>query len=49
MEMHAGADMAAVISALNGKELHGRQLRVSEAHERAERPNRGGFGGRRRK
>ena len=45
VEMRAGADTAAVISALNGKELHGRQLRVSEAHERAERPSRPGGGG----
>ena len=45
VEMRAGADTAAVISALNGKELHGRALRVSEAHERAERPSRPGGGG----
>ena len=48
VEVHAGADTSAVITALNGKELHGRQLRVSEAHERAERPNRSGGGFNRR-
>jgi RNA recognition motif-containing protein len=55
VELASGGDAAAVIGALNGKELHGRALRVSEAHERAERPQRssrpgggsGGFGGRR--
>ncbi|MCK6460039.1 MAG: RNA-binding protein, partial [Planctomycetes bacterium] len=50
VEMGAGADTAAVIAAMNGTELHGRQLNVSQAHERAERPRRpggggGGFGG----
>jgi RNA recognition motif-containing protein len=45
VEMSAGADAAAVIAALNGTELHGRQLNVSQAHERAERPSRPGGGG----
>jgi len=40
VEMAAGTETAAVIAALDGRELHGRALRVSEAHERAERPQR---------
>jgi RNA recognition motif-containing protein len=46
VELEGGTDTAATVNAINGKELHGRELRVSEAHERAERPNRpsGGFG-----
>ena len=36
-------DVAATISAVNGREVDGRQLRVNEAEEK----ERGGFGGRR--
>lgn len=42
VEMAAGTEMPPVISAMDGRELHGRALRVSEAHERAERPQRRG-------
>jgi RNA recognition motif-containing protein len=46
VEMGAAADAAAVIAAINGTELHGRQLNVSQARERVDRPRRpGGFGG----
>ena len=38
-----GSDAFAIL--WDGTELHGRQLNVSQAHERAERPNRGGGGG----
>ena len=42
VEMASGSDIAAAISAFDGKELHGRALRVNEAHDK---PNRGGGGG----
>ena len=46
----SSADAQKAISTLNGRELHGRTLNVSEARERSsgggDRP-RGGFGGRR--
>lgn len=50
VELGTGTDMTATVSAFHGKPLHRQQLRVSEAHERAERPQRfnrprsGGFG-----
>ena len=50
VEMSSAADAQKAISALNGRELQGRTLNVSEAKERSsgggDRP-RGGFGGRR--
>ena len=48
VEMASAADAGAVISAFDGKELHGRPLRVNEAHDKpkGDRPNRGGGGGR---
>jgi cold-inducible RNA-binding protein len=42
VELEAGTDTAATVNATN--ELHGRELRVSEAHERPNRPRSGGFG-----
>jgi RNA recognition motif-containing protein len=35
VEMSSAAEAAKAIGALNGRELHGRALNVSEAHERA--------------
>ena len=46
VEMADGADQA--IEALNGSELQGRTLNVSEARPRENRGNRGGGGGGRR-
>jgi RNA recognition motif-containing protein len=51
VEMSSAADAQKAISTLNGRELQGRTLNVSEARERSsggggDRP-RGGFGGRR--
>ncbi len=50
VEMSSAADAQKAISTLNGRELEGRTLNVSEARERSsgggDRP-RGGFGGRR--
>jgi RNA recognition motif-containing protein len=43
VEMGSEADAAAAISALDGQELHGRALRVNEAHDK---PRGGGGGGR---
>jgi cold-inducible RNA-binding protein len=43
VEMGSQADVQAVISALNGREVGGRALTVNEARERA--PRGGGFGG----
>ena len=40
------ADMAKALAGANGRELDGRQLRVSEARERAPRSGGGGGGGR---
>jgi RNA recognition motif-containing protein len=40
------ADMANALSNANGRDFGGRQLRVSEARERAPRPGGGGGGGR---
>ena len=39
------ADMAKALNGANGRELDGRQLRVSEARERAPRSGGGGGGG----
>lgn len=38
-------DLAAVVQALDGKQLDGRPLRVNEAEERKPRSGGGGFGG----
>jgi len=49
VEMSSAADVQKAIAALNGRELQGRTLNVSEAKERSsggDRP-RGGFGNRR--
>jgi cold-inducible RNA-binding protein len=49
IEMSSDEEAAAAISTLNGKELDGRKLTVSEAKPRAERPaggNRGGYSSR---
>ena len=49
VEMSSAADAQKAITTLNGRELQGRTLNVSEAKERSsggDRP-RGGFGGRR--
>ncbi|MBI3990385.1 MAG: RNA-binding protein [candidate division NC10 bacterium] len=43
VDMASDRDAQAAISALNGKDLGGRTLTVSEAHDRPAR--RGGFGG----
>ena len=45
VEMEDGAEAA--INGLNGTDLDGRALTVNEARPRAERPSRGGGGGRR--
>ena len=45
VEMASQADVQAAITALNGLEVGGRALTVSEAREQA--PRGGGFGGRR--
>ncbi|MHC4940948.1 MAG: RNA recognition motif domain-containing protein [Planctomycetota bacterium] len=42
VEMGSATDMNAAIDALDGKELHGRALRVNEAHDKPK----GGGGGR---
>lgn len=42
VEMGSAADTSAAISALDGQELHGRALRVNEAHDK---PRGGGGGG----
>jgi cold-inducible RNA-binding protein len=44
VQMGSDADAQSAIEALNGRELSGRTLKVSEAHERA--PGGGGGGGR---
>jgi len=45
--MNEKAEAEAAISALNGKELNGRTLSVSEARPREERPRPSGGGGKR--
>ena len=48
VELGEGADGAAAIAELSGKELQGQRIRVSEAHPRNDRGgDRGGFGGNR--
>jgi RNA recognition motif-containing protein len=49
VEMSSAADVQKAITALNGRELQGRTLNVSEAKERSSGGDRsrGGFGGRR--
>ena len=49
VEMSSAADVQKAITALNGRELQGRTLNVSEAKERSPGGDRsrGGFGGRR--
>ena len=46
VEMATASEAAAAISALNGRELDGRQLRVNEAQPKTERGGGGGGGGR---
>ena len=45
VEMPAKAEAGSAISNLNGKELKGRMLKVSEARPRSERPRDGRMGG----
>ncbi len=45
VEMANASDVGEVISALDGKELHGRPLRVNEAHDKPRREGGGGGGG----
>ena len=47
VELGEGADGAAAIAELSGKELQGQRIRVSEANPREDRPRSGGFGGNR--
>jgi len=47
VEMANASDASGAISALNGKEMDGRQLRVNEAQPKGERGGGGGGGGRR--
>lgn len=46
VEMGSPADAAAAITALDGQEVDGRRIRVSEARERQDRRGGGGGGGR---
>ena len=48
VEMANANDASAVISALDGQELHGRALRVNEAHDKPRGDGGGGGGGGRR-
>ncbi len=45
VEMAEDTAASAAISALNGRELDGRQLRVNEAHDKPRTDNRSGAGG----
>ncbi len=45
VEMANASDASEAISALDGKELHGRPLRVNEAHDKPRREGGGGGGG----
>ncbi len=45
VQMPAKAEAQSAIEGLNGKELKGRMLKVSEAHSRSERPRDGRMGG----
>ena len=47
VEMGSAADASAAISALDGHELHGRALRVNEAHDKPRGGGAGSGGGRR--
>ena len=47
VEMPESSEAQAAISGLNGKDLSGRNLNVSEAKPRAEKNRGGGFGGKR--
>jgi len=46
VEMVNSADVSAAIEALNGQDLHGRALRVDEAHDKPRGGGGGGGGGR---
>jgi RNA recognition motif-containing protein len=46
VEMADDSEAKAAISALDGSEFQGRQIKVNEARPRAERPSGGGGGGR---
>ena len=45
IEMRTDAEAGAAISALNGKDLEGRAIKVNEAKPQARRSDRGGSGG----
>ena len=45
VEMASGDEAKAAIAALNGKDMNGRNLNVSEARERTDDRSRGGGGG----
>jgi cold-inducible RNA-binding protein len=49
VELSSAAEAAEAISQLNGRELGGRTLKVSEAEERGARPGGGGGGGGKRR
>jgi len=49
IEMANDADAAAAIDAYDGRELHGRALRVNEAHDKPKGGGGGGGGGQRRR
>ncbi|MHC4549284.1 MAG: RNA recognition motif domain-containing protein [Planctomycetota bacterium] len=46
VEMASASDTSAAIAALDGQELHGRALRVNEAHDKPRSGGGGGGGGR---
>ncbi len=45
VEMTSASDATEAISALDGKDLHGRPLRVNEAHDKPRREGQGSYGG----
>ena len=45
VELKDGSKLQAVIDALNGKDVDGREIRVAEAQERTDRPARSGGNG----
>ena len=45
VELKDASQLQAVIDALNGKDVDGREIRVAEAQERTDRPRGGGGGG----
>ena len=47
VEMGSNGEAQKAIAALNGRDIHGRQLNVSEAKERSDRGGGRGFSGRR--